>query len=64
MYLQKKNYIYYTGLVFLAVGVAHAARVFNEWEIRVDDWVVPMWFSWIAVALALYFAFCAYKMSR
>lgn len=64
MYLQKKNYVHYSGIIFLVVGLGHAARVFYGWGISVDNWVIPIWVSWVVAAVALYLAFCAYKMSK
>lgn len=64
MYIRKKNYILYSGVIFLAVGAMHAARVFYGWNLTIDTWVAPMWVSWAAAVVALYLAFSAYKMSQ
>lgn len=45
------------GFIFLI----HILRVLNGWNAQVENFVVPMWFSWIALISMGYLSFEAFK---
>ncbi len=47
------------GIVFLVISVVHALRLVFRWDVVIGGWPVPMWVSWVAVAL---FGVLAYAM--
>lgn len=50
-----------TGTIFLIIGILHFLRVLNSWPVNIGIFTVPMWLSWIAVALAGYLAYHGLK---
>ena len=62
--LKKDTFIHVSGFIFLAVAVLHGLRVINEWEFSYDEWMVPMWVSWVAIILTLYLAYSAFQLKK
>ena len=54
--MDRKTYYGVASLLFLVVAVVHAMRVLNGWEVMFGEYDVPMWLSYIAVALGAYLA--------
>ena len=47
-----KTFTLLASIIFAIVALAHLLRVFMGWPIIIDNWTVPMWLSWIALAVA------------
>jgi hypothetical protein len=47
-----KTFTLLAGVIFAIVALAHLLRIFTAWAIVIDNWTVPMWLSWIALAVA------------
>lgn len=47
------------GIVFLLVAVPHALRLLLGWEAVIGDWHVPLWVSWVALAVSGYLTYTA-----
>jgi hypothetical protein len=62
--MSAKKYYVFTLVVFTVVGVAHALRAFNGWEVLIGGWVMPLWASWLAALLALLFVWSASKLLK
>ncbi|MEX0652473.1 MAG: hypothetical protein WD153_03410 [Candidatus Paceibacterota bacterium] len=62
--LKKETYVQVTGYIFLAVGIFHGLRAFNEWGLVYNGWVVPLWVSWIAAVGTLYLAYNAFHLKK
>lgn len=52
------------GSIFLLVVLLHAARLFFRWEVLVAGWVVPLWISWLALALAGFLTYAAFSLKN
>jgi hypothetical protein len=50
--LDQKTFVLLAGVVFAIVALAHLLRIFMGWPVVIDTWTVPMWLSWIALAIA------------
>jgi len=50
----KKRYYAIASTLFLLVGILHFIRIINGWELILGDYMIPMWMSWVAVALLGY----------
>ena len=55
--MKQKDYNKVSGFVFLVVAVAHAVRAYNGWNLTVAGNEIPLWASWVAVALTGYLAY-------
>lgn len=52
--MDKRTYYKTVSIVFGALAVLHAIRAYYGWEAQIDVYVVPVWYSWVAVAIAGY----------
>ncbi|QQG39517.1 MAG: hypothetical protein HYS81_03995 [Candidatus Aenigmatarchaeota archaeon] len=50
-------------VIFGLVTLLHALRLANNWAAQIGPYVIPIWFSWIAVAVAAYLAYEFWKHS-
>lgn len=64
MNLNQKTYLQVTGLLLTVGAIVHLLRVVLGWEASIAGWMIPGWLSWIAVAVAGYLAYCAYKLMK
>ncbi|OGI76139.1 hypothetical protein A3C67_01700 [Candidatus Nomurabacteria bacterium RIFCSPHIGHO2_02_FULL_42_19] len=62
--MTKNNFVSVASFIFLIVGVMHALRLFNGWEVQLGGLLVPMWASWVAVLLAAYLTFQGFHLSK
>lgn len=47
-----RGYLRLTGVIFAIATLGHVLRLIFRWHVVLAGWVVPMWLSWVAVALA------------
>ena len=57
-----KNYCVVSGVLFSLVAVAHLLRIVYGMSIQVDDYVVPMLVSWVALIVPAGLAFWAFRI--
>ena len=53
-----------TGILFLVVALLHAIRLFRGWQVSVEGAVMPIWISWIGLAVAAYLAYQGFRLSK
>lgn len=62
--MKQKDYIQTTGLIFGIIAVLHAARVVFSWNAEIGGYSLPLWVSFVAVAVAGYFAWVSQKLKK
>lgn len=62
--MNQRTYLQVTGLLLAVVAVVHLLRAVLGWEASIGGWDVPVWLSWVAVVIAGYLAYSAYKLMR
>lgn len=62
--MSKQTYYYVVSGVFLIVGVMHLVRVMNQWPAYIAGVEIPLWVSWVAVALTGYLAVRGFQYGR
>ncbi|PIR41553.1 MAG: hypothetical protein COV31_00385 [Candidatus Yanofskybacteria bacterium CG10_big_fil_rev_8_21_14_0_10_46_23] len=60
----KKPFVFTGAVVFLLVALLHLSRLILGWDIAVNNWGVPHWFSWIIVFLSSFLALQIFRASR
>ena len=60
--MNQKTFVVTAGVVFSLVAVLHALRLLLGWDAVIGGWHVPMWLSWLALAVAGYLAYTAFKL--
>ncbi len=51
------------GTVFLLVVLLHALRLLLGWEAVIGGWHVPMWLSWLALPIAGFLVYTAFRQT-
>ncbi len=59
-----KEYCVISGVLFALVACAHLLRIVNGMSVQVDEYMVPMFASWIGFVLPAVLAIWAFRLSR
>jgi len=62
--MNQRNFNQFTSVLFTAIFVVHALRLFYGWGAGINGWEAPMWLSWVALFVSGFLAWTAYKLSR
>lgn len=62
--MHSKAYCLLSGALFAIVAVAHLFRLLLGWQILVDGTSVPMWVSWLGLAVPGALAVWAFSLAR
>ena len=46
------KYVVVSGVLFGVIAVVQAVRALNQWPVQVAGFDVPVWVSWVAMAVA------------
>jgi hypothetical protein len=61
--LRERGYLLVSGAIFGVVAVAHLARIFSTTDIALAGWSVPVWLSWVGVAVTTYLAYMSFRLA-
>ena len=50
--MDQKTFDIVAGAIFAAVALLHILRILMGWPAMIGGWNVPMWVSWIGLAVA------------
>ena len=53
-----------TATLFSLIAFLHVLRLLRGWQVTIGDVPVPLWVSWIGLAIAGYLAYQGFKLSR
>jgi len=53
-----------TAVIFLLITFLHAIRLLRGWQVTIEGAVVPIWISWIALAIAAYLAYEGFRLAK
>ena len=53
-----------TAVLFFLIALLHAVRLLRGWHVTIEEIAVPIWLSWIGLAIASYFAYQGFRFSR
>lgn len=62
--MSQKAFLTVSGTIFGVIALLHLARLLAGWPAHIGTFEVPMWLSWVSVALAGSLAFSAFRMQR
>ena len=52
------------GAIFSCIALLHLLRIVLGWQAMVGGWIVPAWLSWVALPIAAYLAYEAFRISN
>ena len=59
----ERKLLYIAGLVFLIVAAVHIMRLLFGWILIVGELDVPLWVSWLGVAIPLYLSYASFHFA-
>ncbi len=62
--MTQRTYALIAAVLFSLIALGHAIRLFFGWHVAVENMVVPVWISWIALAIAGYLGYEGFRLSR
>ena len=62
--MDHKQYCVVSGVFFSLVALAHLLRIVYGMSVQIDEYVVPMMASWVALLVPAALAFWAFRVSR
>ncbi len=62
--MSQKTFTAAAGVIFSLVALLHALRLLLNWDAVIGGWSVPVWLSWLALALAGYLAYTAFTLGK
>ncbi len=60
--MDHKTYASITGVIFAAIAVLQALRLIYNWNAVIAGWHVPVALSWLAIFVAGFLAYQAYRL--
>lgn len=61
--MEYKRYCTISGVLFSLVALAHLSRIVYGMSVQVDDYAVPMFVSWVGLAVPAGLAAWAFRIS-
>ena len=62
--MKAQTYYKTVGIIFLVIGLLHLLRAINGWEAVMGGYVIPVWFSWVAVLIAGYLGIRGLQLAK
>jgi len=62
--MSQRSFSLVAGAIFSCIALLHLLRIVFGWEAMVDAWVVPTWFSWVALPIAAYLAYQGFRSRK
>ena len=53
-----------TAVLFFLIALLHAVRLLRAWQVTIEGAVVPIWISWIGLAIAAYLTYEGFRLAR
>jgi len=62
--MQAKPFIATSTLIFILVAAAHACRLYQQWPLQVGPYAIPVYLSWLGLAIAALLAIWGIALLR
>jgi hypothetical protein len=62
--MTQRTFSLVTAALFFLIALLHAVRLFRGWQVTIEGAVVPIWISWIGLAIASYLAYEGYRSRK
>jgi hypothetical protein len=61
--MAQRTFSLITAILFLLIALGQALRLLFGWHVTVENVVLPLWISWIGLAVTSYLAYLGFKLS-
>ena len=62
--MTQRTFSLVTAMLFLLIALLYAVRLLRGWQITIEGAVVPLWGSWIGLAITAYLAWQGFRLAR
>lgn len=62
--MTQRTFSLVTAVLFFLMALLHAVRLLRGWQVTIEGAVVPIWISWIGLAIASYLAYQGFRLAR
>jgi hypothetical protein len=62
--MTQRTFFLIAAAVFSLIALGHAIRLLFGWHVTIENVVVPVWISWIGLAIAGYLAYEGFRLGR
>ncbi len=62
--MKEKSLFLIVGVIFGLIAILHLLRIIFGWGAIIGNFNVPMWFSYIALALSGYLSYSAFRLYK
>jgi hypothetical protein len=62
--MTQRSFCLITSILFLLMALLHAVRLLQGWQVTIGGAVVPIWVSWIGLAIAGFLAYEGFLLSK
>ena len=62
--MTQRTFSLVTAALFFLIALLHVVRLVRGWQVTVEGTVVPLWISWIGLAIATYLAYEGFRLAR
>ena len=62
--MTQRTFSLVTAVLFFLIALLHAVRLLRGWQVIIEGAVVPMWISWMGLAVAAYLAYQGFRLVR
>ena len=61
--MTQRTFFLITSILFLLIALLRAVRLLFGWHVTVESIVVPVWISWIWLAIAGYLGYQGFRLA-
>jgi hypothetical protein len=62
--MDQKQFSQVAGVIFAVMALLHILRVALGLQFVIDNWLAPMWFSWIAIIVLAFLSYSGLRSAR
>ncbi len=62
--MTQRTFSLVTAVLFFLIALLHAVRLLRGWQVTIEGAVVPIWISWVGLAIASYLACQGFLLSK
>jgi len=62
--MTQRTFSLVTAILFCLVALLHGVRLLRGWQVTIEGAVIPIWISWIGLAIAAYLAYQGFLLSK
>ena len=62
--MTQRTFSLVTAALFSLVALLHAVRLLRGWQVTIEGAVMPVWISWIGLAIAAYLAYQGFLLIK